>query len=417
MEPTAETRSPSTPLPLDRWPSEIPLLIFVIMAAAMLWMFLIFSIFGIVYALLIGLALFLAHVAFVAHLRGSAVRLGPNQFPELHDRVQLLAAKAGIDPVPEAYLMEAGGTLNALATKLFRSRMIVLYSDLLDACGSNSAARDMIIGHELTHIKAGHLRGIWFLALGMFVPFLGGAYSRAREYTCDRYGAALCGDQHGALAGLAILAAGKEHGPKVDLETFARQKSDLDTGWMTLGKWLSTHPPLCERIAALEPSLTAGVVPSVRGPVRALSIIGIAVMIPVVGAGVFFATLLPDLREFMEAAGSVEGYDSDWSPPEIDEATGRAQVEADFDRLSALLAAYHDETGMLPADEEELSELWESRQGGEPLPNDPFYDLPYGYIAMEGGVYLWSSGPDAELETDDDIERWLELGESDSGSS
>lgn len=409
MESVSEAHPPSTPLPLDRWPTELPLLAFVILAAAMLWMFLIFSIFGIVYALIIGLALFLAHVLFVTHLRGSAVRLGPDQFPDLYERVRQLAAKAGIDPVPDAYLMEAGGTLNALATKLFRSRMIVLYSDLLDACGENTAARDMIIGHELTHVKAGHLRGMWFLALGMFVPFLGSAYSRAREYTCDRYGAALCGDDKGALDGLAILAAGKEHGPKVNLESFANQKSDLDTGWLTLGRWLSTYPPLCERIAALEPSLAAGSPVSVRGPARALIIISVAIIIPIVASGVFFATVMPKWSELMEDTGSIEGYDPDWSPPVVDEATGRAQVETDFDAISALILTHLEETGEIPAGHDELSELWEAEWNGLPLPVDPFDGLPYGYYVDEDGVFLWSVGPDAEVETDDDIERWLDV--------
>jgi hypothetical protein len=42
----------------------------------------------------------------------------------------------------------------------------------------------------------------------MFIPFVGGALSRARDYTCDRYGRAAAGDEEGALLGLTILAAG-----------------------------------------------------------------------------------------------------------------------------------------------------------------------------------------------------------------
>ena len=78
--------------------------------------------------------LFLSHVVMVAYIRGSAVRLGPNQLPDLYERVRILSARVGIEKEPEAYLMQAGGALNAFATKFMRSDMIVIYSDLLEAC-------------------------------------------------------------------------------------------------------------------------------------------------------------------------------------------------------------------------------------------------------------------------------------------
>ena len=59
------------------------------------------SLIGIFYVVLIGLFLFVAHAVFVAHIRGSGVRLGPNQFPELFRRVEVLAAQVGIKSMPE----------------------------------------------------------------------------------------------------------------------------------------------------------------------------------------------------------------------------------------------------------------------------------------------------------------------------
>ena len=160
------------------------------LASAGLWLLLIVSIFGAVYGLLIGLALFFAHVGFIAYVRGSTVKLGPDQLPELYARVEELAARAGLAETPAAYVMQYGSSLNALATRLFRSDLMVLFSDLLEACGDDEGAPDMIIGHELGHIRGGHLKFAWLLAPGRFVPFLGGAWSRARELTCDRFGAA-----------------------------------------------------------------------------------------------------------------------------------------------------------------------------------------------------------------------------------
>ena len=158
---------------VERWPTEEPLLVFVLLAALSLWLLLAVSIIGLVYVLLIGLVLFVAQVVFVAHVRGSAVRLSARQLPELHRRVQELAARAGLARPPEAYLMQAEGALNALATRFLGASVIVLFSDLLEACGSDEKARDMVIGHELGHLASGHLRWRWLVAPGLFVPFLG----------------------------------------------------------------------------------------------------------------------------------------------------------------------------------------------------------------------------------------------------
>jgi len=365
---------------------------------------LIVSIFGLIYVALIGLFLFFAHLAFVTHIRGSAVRLGPEQFPELHRRVEELAARAGIGKMPEAYLMQAGGTLNALATKFLGTQMIVLYSDLLEACGDDESARDMIIGHELGHIKAGHLRWIWLLIPGLIVPFLGAAYSRAREFTCDRYGAALCGKRKGALLGLSILAAGARHAPGMNLQAFVSQRRQLDTGWMTLGQWLSNYPPLCERVASVDPALNFGVPVSARGPIRAVVLLAGLVSLPVLATVPFVLWVGPLFEEAIEeAAAAQEGSRGSLvlTPTQADAA--EALVQQDLADLTTIVMEFHQSAGKLPADGETVYSLWRSLRRGERVPTDPFDGMDYGYVAAEDGFILFSSGPDGEPQTDDDI--------------
>jgi Zn-dependent protease with chaperone function len=255
---------------VEPWHSEMLLKVFVVLISISVWIGLTISIFGIVYVAFIGLFLFFTHLLFVATVRGNAVRVGPDQYPELYARVERLSRRAGLDYVPETYVMQAGGALNALATKFLRSRMVVIFSDLLDACDNDEHAQDMIIGHEIGHIKAGHLDAFWFLLPGLWMPFLGGAYSRAREYTCDRYGFALAGDPAGALKGLTILSAGKNYGARVNVSALVKQRESLNTGLMTLGKWFMSHPPLCDRIAALDRTLAAAMADPNRGRNRAL---------------------------------------------------------------------------------------------------------------------------------------------------
>jgi peptidase M48-like protein len=155
---------------------------------------------------------------------------------------------------------------------------VVLFSDLLEACGDNTGARDMIIAHELGHVRAGHLKWHWTLMPANLIPFLGSALSRAREYTCDRYGRAGAGSTDQALLGLAILSAGAKHGPLVNRRAFVAQRGALNTGWMTLGTWLASHPPLSHRMVALDPTLAGGRQLRPVGALRAAAIVALVVL-------------------------------------------------------------------------------------------------------------------------------------------
>lgn len=281
---TTSDTSAAPGIVVEPWPMEKPLLWLVGVFSFFVWFSLLITVFGLVYFVFIGLFLFIGHVIFIAHVKGSSVKIGPDQFPDLHQSVQSLARRMGFEQAPETYVMQAGGLLNALATKLFRSNFIVLYSDLLEACGDDTAARDMIVAHELGHIKEGHLKHLWFLLPGLFVPFLGSALSRAREYTCDRYGLAGAGQKEGALRGLTILAAGAKRGPQVNMQAFASQVEDLNSGWLTIGTWLSSHPPLAERIIALEESLKPVGFTGSRGTYRALGLVGAVYILPTIAA-------------------------------------------------------------------------------------------------------------------------------------
>ena len=290
---------------VERWPSELPLQALCILASLGIYLVLAVSVIGIIYAAAFAIFFFVAHAAFVAYVRGSAVRLGAEQFPELHRRVQEMAQRIGLDDVPDSYLMQAGGALNAFATRFLGLNVIVLYSDLLEACGDNDGARDMIIAHELGHIRAGHVRLRWLIAPAMAIPFLGTALSRAREYTCDRYGLAGAGDKSGALLGLTVLAAGGKYARRVNQQALARQREDLNTGWLTIGEWLSTHPPLAKRLAALEPALLTGVQNSYTGRLRAAAIVG-TLGIVVLGGGVYAALKIPQYLKEVQRQSALQ---------------------------------------------------------------------------------------------------------------
>jgi hypothetical protein len=293
--------------------------------------------------------------------------------------------------IPEVYVMQQDGALNAFATRFLRAHAVVLLTDLLEACGENHAARDMIIGHELGHIRAGHLRLRWLLFPAAFVPFLGSALARAREYTCDRCGLAAAGDREGALLGLTILAAGARYGPLVNRMAFARQRAEMRGGWMLLGEWLGSHPPLSKRLIALAPELEAAPVPATGGPLRPLRPAFAGTMVIIVGLMVL-STWMPASRLAARTPATPE------SP-----LKARQQVQRDFQRLRTLLDADLGTRGFLPWDGWDLyrrgSDAYNSEGPVHPFNSDYWYDFD-----RDGTFYrLASAGPDGETDTADDI--------------
>jgi Zn-dependent protease with chaperone function len=380
-----------SPSSVRRWETEIPLLILVILISIALWIFVAISIIGIFYAVFFSIFFFLAQVGFIAHLRGSAIKLGPQQMPELHARVVSIASRLGLAKVPDAYLMQAGGSLNALATKLFRSNFIVLYSELVEACGDDTEAVDFIVAHELGHVKAGHLRFQWVIILGRLFPFIGSAYSRAREYTADRYGLAGIIDPHAASRGLTVLAAGGAHAHRVNLAAMLQQRHDMTSVLMTIGRWMSTHPPLVDRVAELDRSAGGERITSSRAILGAAGLIALAFVLPMVGGG--FA-----MRKFMtkiqEQAATAQTTSAPARPKVevLDVPAAVARVQKELRELADTAEKYRAQTGRYPEDPESLYAMWRLDHPRDPELRDPFDGMRYAYVSEDGEYDLWSAG-------------------------
>jgi Zn-dependent protease with chaperone function len=391
--------APVEPLRVPRYDTEIPLLLVVALLSFSLWVLLIVSIVGIVYAVFLGLFFFFAHLGFIAYLRGSAIRLGPDQLPELHARVVAISQRLGMKEPPEAYLMQAEGSLNALATKFFSANFIVLFSDLLEACGDDSEAADFIIAHEIGHLKAGHLRFRTFLILGRLVPFIGSAWSRACEYTADRYGFTAVTDRSAAVRGLTVLAAGGKYAGRVNLDAFVAQRGAMDTVMMTLGHWMASHPALAFRVAEIDQERFPRKSPAAAPIVGAIGLILGVMMLPAAGMGLFFLFKFVDLSDLLGVPSIAEGADAahedaadEESSSEVD-AELQAKVMADFESLALTAEEYRKRTGEYPRSADALYAAHQLVNGAA-APHDPFDGEPYGYFNYGDSFYLYSSGSD-----------------------
>lgn len=201
------------------------------------------------YALLFGLMAFLVHGMFIGRLRANAVKLSAQQLPGVYRIAEAHCAKLGLD-MPDVYVLHGGGILNAFATKLLGRRFVVLYADVLGkAKVRGDAAVGFVVAHELGHLHRNHLRWRLLLAPSRFLPYLGSAYSRACEYTCDRYGAYLQPD--GALDGLLLLTTGRDLYDGIDVSEYARQ-AETETGFFVKrSEIMSSHPHMTKRVSAL----------------------------------------------------------------------------------------------------------------------------------------------------------------------
>jgi len=155
--------------------------------------------------------------------------------------------------VPDIYVIESAGALNAFATRFFGRNMVVLYSDFFDLINStDNEELSFIIAHELAHIKRKHFTKQMLILPAMWIPFLSEAYSRECEYTCDRIAANYINNSEAAMNGLTMLAIGKSLFKKVNRNEYLMQSSQEKGFFIWLAEKISTHPPLPKRINEIQ---------------------------------------------------------------------------------------------------------------------------------------------------------------------
>lgn len=243
------------------YPKEKPLFVIGLIFSSLVWLALAITIVGIFYGLAIFAFILIAHALFLAYVRGNGVRVSEEQFPEIHTRAAAAAQKLGLPRTPEIYILQHGGFLNAFATKLLSRHYVILLSDLVDGC-HDPRQLDFIVGHEMTHLAAGHLTWNTVLAPFRILPWVGPAYARACEYTCDRGGHYIAGDLEQSKRALVVLAAGGKLAQKANLDAFMRQGEEAGRFWMAIHELVSSHPFLSKRVRALQELAHPGTAPA-----------------------------------------------------------------------------------------------------------------------------------------------------------
>jgi heat shock protein HtpX len=202
--------------------------------------------------------------------------------------VQRLAQHVGV-AMPEVGIFDAG-EMNAFATGARRNAALVAVSTGLLRNMTRSQI-EAVLGHEISHVANGDMvtlallqgvvntfviflariigslvdralfrndredSGIGYflttmvaqLVLGVIASMIVSWYSRRREFRADRGGADLAGTAN-MISALQRLKSGEGEPMPPQMEAFGINRGST-AGWMRL---LMSHPPLDERIAALE---------------------------------------------------------------------------------------------------------------------------------------------------------------------
>jgi Zn-dependent protease with chaperone function len=268
------------------------------------YMVLVFSIVGILIILGLMLVSYFFHALSMASIRRNGVRLSEHQFPDLYQKAIKLAQDMDLEKLPAIYVMESMGILNAFATRFFGKNMVVVYSEIFDLIEEKREDEVLfVLAHEFAHLKRRHVLVHLLLLPAMFVPFLGEAYLRACEYTCDRYAAYYIGKVETAKEALSMLAIGKKLSGKMNKEAYVQQLSEESGFFAWLSEKLSSHPDLPKRINALDHWVNPELYPLVREKKMGIifgTIASIIIVASLTCAAVFLVKGTQALTAFLE---------------------------------------------------------------------------------------------------------------------
>jgi Zn-dependent protease with chaperone function/Tfp pilus assembly protein PilE len=230
------------------------------------------------YALAFFIGYLFVQSALIAHLKGNGVKINPRQFPDLYKRYVYCCKILDLTVYPDAYLINGNGLLNAFATRFLGRNFVVLNSNVVEGLAEQPEVINFYLGHELGHVKRKHLQWGVFLWPASFMPLIGAAYSRAREYTCDQFGRACCANGAAALKGLIALSAGEKLWAAVDIPAYLKQAEESSGFWMSFHELVSDYPWLVKRAARMNN-------PGTIAPSRDICAWILALFIPRFGCG------------------------------------------------------------------------------------------------------------------------------------
>jgi Zn-dependent protease with chaperone function len=217
------------------------------------------------------------------HNTASAIRCSPDQLPTLYKLLREACKVLDVSE-PELYV-RFDYRPNAFTAGVERT-YVVLHSSLLDSLTDDELL--YVIGHELGHVKCGHLlyRTIAIVLIHLFdavgkatlglsslvtlgVVSVFYEWIRQAEFSCDRAGLLACQDPKVALSATMKMGAGSSRfNSELDMDAFMQQAREHSerTGpegvakalLFLLYKWQLSHPEFVYRAKAVDDWVKSG---------------------------------------------------------------------------------------------------------------------------------------------------------------
>lgn len=183
-----------------------------------------------------------------AQLRGGALEVTSDQFPEIHKLTLEIASRLDLKSIPEIFIIE-DNTQNAMALKIASRNFVILMDDMVHGAETtgNSKALAFIIAHELAHHALGHT-GVIRRTISQHYK----ALSRLDEFSCDAVAHEIVGDVFAARDALAMLLVGPHLFSRVNLAALDQQAEKVATDkYSKQAERNLSHPLLLRRYARL----------------------------------------------------------------------------------------------------------------------------------------------------------------------
>jgi len=203
--------------------------------------------------LIFPFAIFFYRFYMAARAKSNAIRVGPNQLPNIWSIYQELGKKFEMKSLPKLYVTNGNGVVNAYALSCnTRHKYVVIHSEIALLAKQFPAAVEFVLAHELAHHKLGHV-SLWRFAIGIIpnilIP-LGISTTRAQEYSADRVALTVCGHHQSAMN---LLAIGPWMHDEINSEEWIKQcEEEHDEIYVRIANLLSNHAVLVKRSKALE---------------------------------------------------------------------------------------------------------------------------------------------------------------------
>lgn len=207
--------------------------------------------FGGIIGLVVG---YLGLYYYFAYTRAMSLKITPRNFPEVYALIESFAHRLGMEKVPDAYVVQQNGVLNAFSSFIFRRQYIQINSEIFETAYREYHDMDavaFVIAHEISHIYYGHATlhynlWIWF---SMNFPLFGAIASRTREYSCDRLAQRLTNTD--GIDAMLMLVVDRHLYKMVDKADYVTEAEKQRGFFIWLVNLLATHPIMCKRIRAL----------------------------------------------------------------------------------------------------------------------------------------------------------------------